>query len=127
MSQNSPMIFSDPEILLPSDSGVHTMTTLAISTAAANLDLNGTISAVANRLSAGGAFFTIEAVTANAFVLAKATATTAAGTTSLGTLVAAGTTRDFWIEVTRPVLDVIASTTGVLKVYMSSRNIAKGI
>ena len=119
MSDLPPAMRGAFERVLPTASGDHAMTTLSISGSAASLNLNGSWGSLTNRLANNGPrWITVEAVTADAYVVASATATTAA-TSSTGTKVDAGKSKDFWVLPGRSFLDVLGSTSGTLKVYFS--------
>lgn len=129
------------ERLLPTEDGYSAKNVVAVTTAAALIDLNaewgvnGVVQpseeyVTKNRLKRGGAWVTLQPLGGDIYVRRVRASASVAGTTSgnssNGFKVEDGRTEDFWIDSSRPKLDVIGTAALSLGPYFSSRNITGG-
>jgi hypothetical protein len=116
------------ERLGPTDAGAQAINPAAVTTAAGNIDLNGTwggapVEGVTrNRIARGGAWFSFQPSGGAASIRFKASATTAATTAANGLGIADGSVEEFWVSSGTPIVDAIGSAALTLKIWMSSRN-----
>ena len=104
------------------ESAVGTQTLLA--NVATSIDLNGLWGGVSNRVVRGGAYFLVQAGTADIYVRFSPTASTT--TTVLnGFPIAAGKAEGFWIDRTMSFIDVVSSADSAIKYFQSSPNYDK--
>jgi hypothetical protein len=114
------------EYLPPSDTGPQALASAAVTTSAANVDLNATWGSVSRRLERGGAYFSFQALGGTAYVRFKATATAASTSGTNGYAIADGETVHFFVPSNTPIVDVVGSASLALRYWQSSRNPAKG-
>jgi hypothetical protein len=128
------------ERLLPTDDGFSAPTVAAVTTSASLIDLNsewGTSSeqpsenfVTKNRLARGGAWVSVQPkggdVTVRRVRASASVAGVTGGNTGTGLKIEDGKIEDFWVDATRPKLDIIGTASLSALVYFSSRNINGG-
>lgn len=128
------------ERLLPTDDGFSAPTVASVTTAASLIDLNaewGTSSdqpseeyVTKDRLKRGGAWISVQPkggdVTVRRVRATAAVAGTTGGNTGNGVKIQDGNIEDFWVDSSRPKLDIIGTAALSACVWFSSRNINGG-
>lgn len=128
------------ERLLPTEDGFSAPLVASVTTSASLIDLNaewGTSGdqpsenlVTKNRLARGGAWVTIQPKGGDVTIRRVRASASAAGVTGgnsgTGVKVEDGKIEDFWVDASRPKLDVIGTATLSGFIYFSSRNINGG-
>lgn len=129
------------ERLMPTEDGFNAPNVAAVTTSASLIDLNaewgvnGVIQpsenlVTKNRLARGGAWVSVQPkggdVTVRRVRASASAAGVTGGNTGTGVKIEDGKIEDFWIDSTRPKLDIIGTASLSACVWFSSRNINGG-